>query len=458
MEPQVIGPYQILSELGRGGFATVFRARDSRDGRDVALKVLRAVEGRPGPDEIRRFRREVEAARALDHPGIVRVLDASPEGVEPPWVALELVEGESLAARIAREPLPWREAVTIARDVADALAHAHAKGILHRDLKPSNLLLDREGGLHVVDFGLAKLTAHGSKLTRTGQALGTPAYMSPEQARGDVSSLTPATDVWSLGCVLYEMLAGRRPFEGESDPAVVGNVLLAEPPSLRALRGDVPEGVERVVRVCLGKRVGDRYPDAAALRDDLDRVLRGERPKARVPVGRRWKAAAAALASGAAAWGAVAVWRREDAPAPIPTASAPSGVEALAAKARALRQSDPRRAAEILREVLDCTPSRADLLVERGLLLWAVGENAGARDEWGRVPPGSSEGPKARLLLGLEAFFRLEGAEAMPHLLALQETPGRFGSLARAAILAMDGDGPGAREALSGMEGWEAHL
>ncbi|MCI0343743.1 MAG: serine/threonine-protein kinase [Planctomycetales bacterium] len=458
MGPQMIGPFEILSELGRGGFATVYRAQDSRDGREVALKVLRSREGGPGLDEIRRFRREVEAASLLDHPGIVKVFDVSSEGIEPAWVALELIEGESLTARIAREPLPWREAVEIARDVADAVAHAHGRGILHRDLKPGNILLGHDGRPQVVDFGLAKLATHGSKLTTTGQALGTPAYMSPEQARGEVSSLTPATDVWSLGCVLYEMLAGHPPFEGETDAAVVGRVLLAGPPKLRTLRGDVPEGVERVVWVCLGKRVRDRYPDAVKLRDDLDRVLRGERPKARLRWHWEWKAAAAALLGGAAAWGGVAAWPHEGAPAPVPVAPVPSAVEALVAKAKTLRQTDPRRAAEILREALNQDPARGDLRIERGLLLWAVGENAGAREEWGRVPSGSSEQPWARLFLGLEAFFRLEGEEARPHLLAVREARGRVGSLVRGAILALEKDWLRAREALAGVEGWEAHL
>ncbi len=170
----------------------------------------------------------------------------------------------------------------------------------------------------LTDFGLAKPVATGSKLTRTGEALGTPAYMSPEQARGEVSSLTPATDVWSLGCVLYEMLAGRAAFEGETAAAVVGQVLLREPPGLRALRPETPRAVERVVRVCLGKRAGDRYGDAAALREDLERVFRGERPCARLP--RSWStlAAAAALPAALAAGAAVAFLPRSDVIVPLP--------------------------------------------------------------------------------------------------------------------------------------------
>ncbi|MCI0341852.1 MAG: tetratricopeptide repeat protein [Planctomycetales bacterium] len=318
--------------------------------------------------------------------------------------------------------------------------------------------LDREGRPHLADFGLAKSVATGSRLTRTGQALGTPAYMSPEQARGEISKLTSAADVWSLGCVLYETLTGRSPFEADSDAAVVGNALLAEPPRLRTLRWDVPAGLERVVTVCLAKRVPDRYRDAATLRDDLDRVQRGERPRARLPGGPRWKAVIPVLLGGAAAVVIVARWPRADSPARVPVDAAPSAVQALAAKARALRQSDPQRAAKILREVLEREPARDALRVERGLLLWAVGQNAEAREEWGRVAPTSTEGPWARLFLGLEALWRLDAKRARPHLVAVPGATGRAGSLARAAVLAMDEDWAGAREALRDVEGWEAHL
>ncbi len=459
-----IGPYEILGELGRGGFATVYRARRDGDAREVALKVLRTGEGGPGPDEVRRFRREIEATRALDHPGIVMVLEVSPEGEHPSWVALELIEGESLAARIAREPLPWRGAVGIARDVADAVAHAHARGVLHRDLKPGNILLDREGGPHVVDFGLAKLSAHGSKLTKTGQALGTPAYMSPEQARGEISSLTPATDVWSLGCVLYEMLGGRRAFEGETDAAVVGKVLLAEPPRLRALRPDVPPGAERIVRATMGKRPSDRYGDASAIREDLDRILRGERPRARLPGAWRWRAAAAGLAVAAAATVAAVARPEPETPAvPAPAPAAPSEAEALAVQARALRGVDPRRAEALLRRALDMEPARDDWRLERGLMLWAIGEGAEARRLWSEIRPGGPEATAGQLYRGLEAFFRLEEGrfrcdEAEPDLRVLEAVPGREGRLARAALALMGERWAEAREALAGQAGWEAAL
>ncbi|MCI0342917.1 MAG: protein kinase, partial [Planctomycetales bacterium] len=217
----------------------------------------------------------------------------------------------------------------------------------------------------LTDLGLAKSVATGSKLTRTGQALGTPAYMSPEQARGEVSSLTPATDVWSLGGVLYEMLGGRPPFEGETDAAVVGGVLLEEPPALGRLREDLPRGLDRIVRACLAKDARRRFLGAGALRDDLDRLLRGEHPRARVPGAWRWKVGAGALAAAAAGTALALSQRVPNAPSaprvPAQTSHADppavSPAERLAAKARALRQSDPRRAAEILRESLDLEPA-----------------------------------------------------------------------------------------------------
>ncbi|MCI0343678.1 MAG: serine/threonine protein kinase, partial [Planctomycetales bacterium] len=360
------GAYETLSELGRGGFATVHRARNLETGREVALKVLRSGDGGVSAEDLGRFRREIEAARALDHPGIVHVLDASPDGSEPVWVAMELIEGESLSARVTREPLPWREAVEIARGVADAVAHAHSRGILHRDLKPSNILLDRAGRPRVVDFGLAKLATHGSRLTRTGQALGTPAYMSPEQARGEVSSLAPATDVWSLGCVLHEMLTGRPAFEGETDAAVVGNVLLTEPSRVGRLLGDVPRGLDTVVRVSLAKDARRRYAVAGELRDDLDRILRGERLRARLPGAWRWKLGAAALAVAAAVWGGLLArpGATHSPPAAAPATS--SDAEGLSARARALRQMDPRQAAVLLRRALALDTSRRDWDLELG--------------------------------------------------------------------------------------------
>ncbi|MCI0340470.1 MAG: tetratricopeptide repeat protein [Planctomycetales bacterium] len=319
----------------------------------------------------------------------------------------------------------------------------------------------------LTDFGLAKFAATGSRLTRTGQALGTPAYMSPEQARGELLALSPATDVWSLGCVLYEMLAGRPPFEGGTPAETVGKVLFSEPPALRRLRPDVPASLERIVRVALAKGVRARYPDAAAFRDDLDRVTRGESPRARPP-GPRRLGTTLALGAAAAAGAIGLSWHFRPPEAPPPPAAPParSRAEALADRARGLRTSDPREAARLLGEALREDPGRAGWRLERGLLLWALGESRVAREEWGRVcevPGGCPESERAHLYRALEVVFDMDlGArrieEALPDIEAVLAADGSCAGLARGAIAAVWGHGPEALEELREQRGWEAAL
>ncbi len=317
----------------------------------------------------------------------------------------------------------------------------------------------------LTDFGLARLASTGSRLTRTGQALGTPAYMSPEQARGEVSSLSSATDVWSLGCVLYEMLAGRRPFEGRADAEVVGRVLLGEPPRLRALQGDLPEPIERVARVCLAKRARVRYRDAAALREDLDRVLYGERPRARIPGGRRRWVAAAGLAC-VAAVGAAAAARHEPSPLAAPPVSGASGsgpsdrgdVEALATRAQELAASDAAESAKLLRRALALDPGRRDLRVQLGLRLWVLGEGAAARAEWEAVPESAPERGPARFYLGLESVCSHRANEARGDLREVMDGAGPYQRLAAGLDAYLRADYEAARAALRDADGWEADL
>ncbi len=294
--------------------------------------------------------------------------------------------------------------------------------------------------------------------------MGTPAYMSPEQARGEVTALKGATDIWSLGCVLHEMLAGRSPFAGETPAAVIARVLLEAPPPLSAARGDVPGGIARVVRSCLEKRVRDRYSDAAGLRDDLERVLCGRAPRARHG---RLVARRAFVVAAAAAIVTLAALVLEPGPQETtivaPEPSRPSMAEGLAAQARALRQSDPRRAAELLAGALDRDPARHAWRIERGLLLWALGESAAAREAWERVPADSPEGITARFYRALEAGFRLEGGnlrfdEARPHLEAVAATRGSAARLALGALAIHRGDFSAARDSLAGATGWEAAI
>ncbi|MCI0343576.1 MAG: tetratricopeptide repeat-containing serine/threonine-protein kinase [Planctomycetales bacterium] len=318
----------------------------------------------------------------------------------------------------------------------------------------------------LTDFGLAKSRATGSKLTRTGETLGTPAYMSPEQARGEVSSLAPATDVWSLGCVLYEMLAGRPPFEGETTAAVVAQVLFAEPARLRALRRQVPRRVALVVGMCLAKPPRDRYPGAAPLGDDLGRLLRGER--VRVPLARRaLRRRIAAAATAAVLVGGLAALRPAAGPGEpdrVPLGDRPRGLsasQAAAARGIEIRSRDPGESARLLGEALAEEPGAADAplwRIERGLALWSIGMGAEARREWTHVPEGSVEGRRASLYRAFEAFTRLRGDEARPDLDAIAAAGDRWGRLARAALAALEKDSGRTREPLAGESGWEAHL
>ncbi|MHC5019316.1 MAG: tetratricopeptide repeat protein, partial [Planctomycetota bacterium] len=282
--------------------------------------------------------------------------------------------------QIREREFTWREAVTIVRDVADALAVAHDKGILHRDLKPSNILMDAQGKPHVADFGLAKDTRTGSKYTRTGQTLGTPAYMSPEQARGDLAALTPASDVWALGCVLYELLANRPAFEGDTPAAVVGNVLTGSPQPIPG----IPRHVWDLATLCLRRSPGDRPASAHAVGGECRRVLSGLRPAQRIghTGRRRW----VALLAGAAGLGALLVaypgGRSEP---PAETAVAPSEAEQLAGRGWMLRRADRGAAVAALEQALALEPGRDEWILRLGLLQWAGGDSDRARATWATI-------------------------------------------------------------------------
>ncbi|MCI0340483.1 MAG: protein kinase [Planctomycetales bacterium] len=471
--PRHLGPWEILEEIGRGGYGAVYRARHSRTGAPAAVKLVLAGDGAT-PEEIRRFQREIALARTLDHPGIVKVLDVGDEGTRL-WYAMELVEGRPLYRLLAEETLPWRRAVEIARDVADALAHAHARGVLHRDVKPGNILVGRKWGdedvangaprnarsAFLADFGLARLSSSASRLTRTGMALGTPEYMSPEQAQGEREKLGPPTDVWGVGCVLYEMLAGRLPFEGTSAEHTIEAVVLREPVPLRRVRPDAPPALERVVRVCLAKRPSRRYRDAGALRDDLDRVLRGERPQARPPARWGWRVAAAAFVAAVACW---AGWLARESGEPELVAEghgppgAPSRAESLAGRARALRATDPREAARLLGEALALERDQHECRIERGLLLWAAGDGPGGRAEWQGVPATAAAWSRANFYMAIQALGHPEGFDFDAQLEAIQDGSGRESTIARAILELLHREWASARALLRGLPGWEAAM
>jgi serine/threonine protein kinase len=260
-----VSHYQILERLGSGGMGVVYKARDAELDRLVALKLL-PVDRDASDVERKRFLREAQALSVLDHPAICTMHEIGETLDGQLFFAMAFCEGETLARRMARGPLPIALAVDLARQIAEGLAEAHARGIIHRDVKPGNVIVTPGDRVKIVDFGIAGLAGQ-SRLTRTGMALGTIAYMGPEQLRGEPADVRE--DVWSLGVVLYEMLAGRVPFQGRSGPDVAKAILTRAPEPLVVLRPDVPLGLERVVARALAKRPEDRYRSMDEMRADL---------------------------------------------------------------------------------------------------------------------------------------------------------------------------------------------
>ena len=264
----VIGDvYELGPELGRGGMAIVYRATDLRLRREVAIKVL-PPELAFRTDVRRRFLREAETAAQLNHPNIVPIYSVDERGGLVYFV-MALVDGENLGTRLARGRPDVAETRRLLRDVADALAYAHSRGVIHRDIKPDNIIIRREDGLSLVtDFGIARAAESDSHLTATGVAVGTPAYMSPEQALGE-REMDGRSDIYSLGVVAYQMLAGDLPFTAANTPAMMMKHVSDMPRPLSQLRPDIPPGLAAAVERALGKRPEDRWQDAAAFRDAL---------------------------------------------------------------------------------------------------------------------------------------------------------------------------------------------
>lgn len=273
------GDYELLSEVARGGMGVVYRAKQISLNRVVALKMILA--GRLAQKEdVVRFRAEAESAAGLSHPNIVAVFDVGEVGGQH-FFSMEFIEGKSLAQRLSNGPLPTREAARITRRIAGAIHYAHVRGILHRDLKPSNIIMDPNGEPQITDFGLAKRLDTDSKQTRTGAILGTPSYMSPEQAQGRNEELGPPSDIYSVGAILYELLTGRPPFKAASPLDTVMQVINndAVPPTL--LNPEVDADLENILLKCLEKEPALRYASAEALAADLERYLAGESIQAR---------------------------------------------------------------------------------------------------------------------------------------------------------------------------------
>jgi serine/threonine-protein kinase len=275
----VAGKYKILEELGHGGMGVVYKAEDFKLKRFVALKFLPPhLMDEPGLKE--RFLIEAQAAAALSHPNICVIHEVGESDVQP-YIAMEYVEGETLRDRLKKGPLKPEEAVDFVNQIAAGLAEAHGKGIVHRDVKSANIMVTAKGQAKVMDFGLAKLRG-GSSLTKSQTTLGTVAFMSPEQARGE--ELDQRTDIWSLGVVLYELLTGELPFKGDHDQTVIHAILHKAPKPPSQLRPGLPSGLDEIVLKALVKKMGNRYQRMEEVRGDLAAVAEGLRPlKARLP-------------------------------------------------------------------------------------------------------------------------------------------------------------------------------
>ena len=273
------GEYELLSEIARGGMGVVYRARQVRLNRIVALKMILAGQF-ASPADVQRFHTEAEAAAQLDHPGIVPIYEVGEyEGHH--FFTMGFVEGGSLAARLKDGPLAPRDAVPLVLQVAEAVQYAHEKGVIHRDLKPANILLDHNTVPRITDFGLAKNVNRDSGLTATGQVMGTPSYMPPEQASGNIAEVKEAADVYSLGAILYALLTGRPPFQADNALDTLMQVLEREPVSLRQLNPKIPRDLEKICLKCLEKDPRRRYIGARQLAADLQRYLIHEPIQAR---------------------------------------------------------------------------------------------------------------------------------------------------------------------------------
>ncbi len=321
-----LGPYEILSSLGAGGMGEVYRARDTRLQRDVAIKVLPERVAKD-PEALTRFEREARTVSQLSHPHIGAVYDVGRDG-ETEYLVMELLEGEMLSERLLRGPLPLEDVLRFGRQIAQALDAAHRRGVAHRDLKPGNIMLTKSG-VKLLDFGLARALAPSSdtlthaataasNLTQDGFILGTVGYMSPEQAEG--REIDARSDIFALGAVLYEMVTGRRAFEGSSRAATLSAVLTSQPPPIRSVRPEMPAAIEPLVSLCLAKDRDRRWQSAHDVDLQLEAIAatasHPELPAASAPrTTTRWLPwiAAGLLAALAAA---ALLWKGRSAPAP----------------------------------------------------------------------------------------------------------------------------------------------
>jgi len=305
--PAEFGDYQLLKEIGRGNAGVIYQAYQKSLDRIVALKMIQS--GRFASREvINRFQAEAKAAAKLRHPNIVTIYEVG-EVHGQHYFTMEYINGESLDSCIKRDRMSSHQSASLLSAVCRAVHHLHEEGIIHRDLKPSNIMLGPEGQPHVTDFGIAMMHRAGMKNLGYDAITGTPCYMAPEQASGNLSSITPQTDVYCLGGILYEMLVGHPPFVGEDLTDMLVQITERAPNPPTRLSPEIPRELEWICLRCLEKKPQRRYPSALALADDLDRFLRGEETETQPPTQwnrlRRWVRRAPALAS---RWFAMAIF------------------------------------------------------------------------------------------------------------------------------------------------------
>jgi serine/threonine protein kinase len=277
---KMLGPYEVLGSIGAGGMGEVYRARDTRLGREVAIKVL-AARFASDADRLRRFEQEARASAALNHPNILAIYDFGTRTDGSPYIASELLDGESLRDPLRSGPLPLRKAIDYSIQIARGLAAANDKGIVHRDLKPENLFITKDGRAKILDFGLAKLiepeaqsmksSAPTEDGTTPGAVLGTLGYMSPEQVRGRLAD--HRSDIFSLGAIIYEMVSGNRAFRGETPADTMSAILKEEPAPLAETNHTAPAALERIIRHCLEKNPDERFQSARDIAFDLEALL-----------------------------------------------------------------------------------------------------------------------------------------------------------------------------------------
>jgi len=367
-----IGPYEVITEISRGGMGIVYRARDTSLKKTVAIKVL-IRGGSASEEERKRFRREAEAAAKLQHSNIVPIHSVGVcEGLH--YFVMDFIEGEQLDALIARGSISPRQALDYSEQLADALAYAHAAGVIHRDIKPANVIIDRYGRPQLMDFGLAKEVDAGDRtqLTQVGTTMGTPTYMPPEQAEGDLEGIDTQSDVYSLGAVLYEMITGQAPFEGPTTMAILMKVLEEEPRRPRRINPRIHPDIETICLKAMAKEKRERYRSAGELREDVRRFKAGEAITAAQPgagrLFRRWvrrhrelvaTLLVAVLALGG--WGGYRAWqdrqerlRREELKSQQIAGMFHDADGCLADPAPAEEQLE--RAAELYRQVLGMNP------------------------------------------------------------------------------------------------------